>query len=166
MNLDRPHLRWLSREEDGYTVLAHVATGDLATAALQNSLLDDLAIVKTPIADDGVLVDDTESDISIAANVLTVNLATARHFKFSLNANITTMTLQNIPTTGKAAWFVLKVVADGSARTWTWFASTVKWGSAVPAVPTTTNNHWDMFLFISYDGGTTWTGSVIDQNYS
>ena len=36
-----------------YTVLAHVATGDLATAALHNALIDDLAVLKTNIADDG-----------------------------------------------------------------------------------------------------------------
>lgn len=55
MNRERPYLRWLSREEDGYVVLAHVATGDLATAALQNNLIDDLAVLKTSVEDDGRL---------------------------------------------------------------------------------------------------------------
>lgn len=149
-----------------YTVLSHVATGDLATAALHNTLLDDLAVVKTPIDDTGVLIDDVELDVTISSNVLTLNLAVARHFKFSLNANITTMTINNVPATNKAAFFVLKVVADGTPRTWTWLASTVKWASGVAPTPTSTNAHWDMYLFISYDNGVTWTGSVIDQNYS
>ena len=38
-----------------YVVLPHVATGDLATAALHNQLLDDLLVLKTSINDDGSL---------------------------------------------------------------------------------------------------------------
>jgi hypothetical protein len=36
-----------------YTILAHVATGDLATAALQNALIDDLAVLKVSITNAG-----------------------------------------------------------------------------------------------------------------
>lgn len=39
-----------------YTVLSHVLTGDLATAALHNTLLDDLAVLKTSVDDNGHLV--------------------------------------------------------------------------------------------------------------
>jgi hypothetical protein len=38
-----------------YVILPHVATGDLATAALHNTLLDDIAIIKSNINDDGFL---------------------------------------------------------------------------------------------------------------
>lgn len=38
-----------------YVILPHVATGDLATAALHNTLLDDVAIIKSNINDDGTL---------------------------------------------------------------------------------------------------------------
>lgn len=135
-------------------------------AVTTKSAIDKVTLWAPDFGSDGLLIDDWESDIAIAANVLTVNLATARHFKFTLNATITTMTIQNIPAANRAAWFVLKVIANGSAQTWSWFASTVKWGAALAPTPTITNAHWDMYLFLSYDGGTTWTGSVIDQNYS
>lgn len=38
-----------------YVPLAHVATTDQATAALHNQLLDDVAIIKTQIDDNGIL---------------------------------------------------------------------------------------------------------------
>ena len=38
-----------------WLTLGHVATGDLATAALHNSLLDDLAVVKTEVGDLGIV---------------------------------------------------------------------------------------------------------------
>src|SRR5262245_12962852 len=38
-----------------YVILSHVSTGDLATAALHNQLLDDIAIIKSNINDDGTL---------------------------------------------------------------------------------------------------------------
>src|SRR4051812_26021485 len=39
----------------GYVTLAHVSTAELATAALHNDLLDDVAILKISVADDGRL---------------------------------------------------------------------------------------------------------------
>ncbi len=40
-----------------YTVLAHVAPGDLATSAIENAMIDNFAILKTPITDTGHLRD-------------------------------------------------------------------------------------------------------------
>src|SRR4051812_42139359 len=39
-----------------YTVLSHVATGDVATANLQNLLIDDIAVLKTSIDNSGHLL--------------------------------------------------------------------------------------------------------------
>jgi hypothetical protein len=102
---------------------------------------------------------------AITSNVLTINLAANNVFAFTLNANITTMTLSNVPATGKAARFELIVTADGTARTWSWFTSTVKWADGIAPTLTSTNAKKDRFLFMSEDGGSTWFGSVIGQNY-
>ncbi len=119
---------------------------------------------------DGVLdlagYKETDTALSIASNVLTVNLALGSYFHFTLNANITTMTLQNVPASGKLASFILDVTANGSAFTWSWLTSTVKWaGGGAPTV-TTTNGKVDRFAFLSRDGGTTWIGMVLGQVYA
>lgn len=46
-------LRGRAMRVRGYVVLSHVSTGELATAALHNTLLDDVATIKTNISDDG-----------------------------------------------------------------------------------------------------------------
>lgn len=155
-----------------YTVLANVATGDIATAALQNALIANLAVLKTSIADDGRISGEIKnyrqekSALSIATNVLTVDLAAANHFTFTLNANITTMTLSNVPASGKVASFVLEMAANGTGYTWAWLTSTVKWAGGVAPTMTTTNTKVDRFGFLSTDGGATWIGFVIGQNYA
>ena len=50
-----------------YTVLAHVTTGDLATASLHNSLIDDLAVLKTEVDDNGLI--NWGAPRAISANV-------------------------------------------------------------------------------------------------
>jgi hypothetical protein len=109
--------------------------------------------------------DETFTSPAIAANVLTLNLNTARVFKVAANANITTTTIQNPPVNTKVGQFLVKYTADGTLRTWTWFSSTVVWdGGVVPVLPTT-NGHRMWALFWTDDGGTTWFGSVIGRTY-
>ena len=63
----------------------------------------------------------------------------------------------------KATSFMLQLTADGVARTWTWPAS-VTWISGVPTL-TSVSGKADLFVFFTLDGGTTWLGSVVAQNY-
>ena len=58
---------------------------------------------------------------------------------------------------------MLQLTADGVARTWTWPAS-VTWISGVPTL-TSVSGKADLFVFFTLDGGTTWLGSVVAQNY-
>ena len=102
---------------------------------------------------------------SISSNTLTIDLAGNNVFSFTLNANITTMTIQNVPASGKAARFELIVKANGSAFTWSWFTSTVKWPAGVAPALTQTNNKVDRYIFMSEDGGTTWHGAIVGQSY-
>lgn len=101
---------------------------------------------------------------AISAGVLLLNMAANNVFAVSLNANVTTTTPQNVPTTGKFAQMTLIVTADGSARTWAWLTSTVQWGNAGVPTLTVTNAKKDTFNIYTTDGGTTWTGVVVSQN--
>ena len=109
---------------------------------------------------------ETATSISISSNVLTVNLALGSYFYFSLNANITTTTISNIPASGKFASFVLEVTADGTLRTWSWFTSTVKWDGGTAPTLESTNNKVSLYVFYTRDGGTTWRGALIGRTYA
>lgn len=104
--------------------------------------------------------------ISISSNTLTIDLAESQFFEFTMNTNITTMTFTNMVPSGEVATFVVKVTADGTSYPWSWFSSTVKWPSAYVPERISTSGKVDMFSFVSYDGGTTWLGSVIGQVYT
>lgn len=107
-------------------------------------------------------------DLTISSNTLVVDLdggAGSEVFRFTLDANITTMTINNIPASGKVGAFVLVMTANGSPFTWAWLTSTVKWPGGVAPTMTQTNNKADIFSFFTYDGGSTWIGSVIGQVY-
>jgi hypothetical protein len=102
---------------------------------------------------------------TISAGTLTLDLSTATHFGVTLDANITTLTISNVPNPGGAATsFTVRFIADGTLRTISWPASVV-WPSGVAPTMTSTNNKADFMTFISYNGGTTWYGFVGGQNF-
>lgn len=102
---------------------------------------------------------------TIASNVLTLNYQAGPIVNFTLNANITTTTLTNIPPSGQFASFTFIVTGNGSSFTWAWFTSTVHWPSAVAPTITSTNGKVDVFTVFTIDGGTTWRGIPVGQNY-
>lgn len=141
-------------------------TPDVVTVPEMNTeIRDRMNILKTSVGDDGALIDDTVEATTIVAGVITLNLGAARHFTFSATSNITTTTLQNIPTAGHLAWFTTRHKADGTARTWSWFTGTVIWGGGFVPTRTSTTNKVDWYMFLSVDAGTIWHGFVLDQGF-
>jgi len=103
---------------------------------------------------------------TIVSNVLTVDMAVQNVVPFSFNANITTTTITNIPTTSQLASITWFVTANGSAFTWAWLTSTVVWDGGVAPTFVTTNNHVMAFTTYTLNGGTTWRGVQIAGNYA
>lgn len=102
---------------------------------------------------------------AISSNALTLDLSTAAVFLVSLNANITTLTISNVPTTAnRAVDFTVIFTADGTARTITWPAS-VKWAGGTGPTMTSTNGKQDVIDFTSTDAGATWLAHIRGQNY-
>jgi hypothetical protein len=101
---------------------------------------------------------------TISSGTLTLNLNDSNIFDVSLNGNITTMTVSNVPSGTVATGFTLLLTADGTLRTVTWPAS-FKWpGGSAPSV-TSTNGKTDVYSFITLNNGTNWYGFVGGQNY-
>ena len=99
--------------------------------------------------------------ITSSSNAATLNLQLGDNFTHTLSENVT-YTFSNPGASGKPTIFSLKVIQDSSARTITWPTS-VDWAAATAPTLTATNAGVDVFVFITYDGGTTYYGFTAGQ---
>jgi hypothetical protein len=108
--------------------------------------------------DNGTITESTA--LGAGANV-TINLQDGDNFTHTLSENVT-YTFSNPAASGKVSMFSLKVIQDSTARSITWPTS-VDWSSATAPTLTTTSGGVDVFVFATYDGGTTYYGFVAGQ---
>ena len=101
---------------------------------------------------------------SISSNTLTLDLSLGNVFNVSLNANITTMTISNVPSTTHNVNLTIVFTADGTTRSVTW-PNSVVWPSGTAPGITSTNGKIDVYTFTTNNGGTTWFGFIGGQNY-
>lgn len=108
-------------------------------------------------------IKEVYSSPTISGGSLTLNLNNGNIFLVSLNASILSFTISNPPNSAFVGNFVLVFTADGTARGVVWPASII-WNLGSTPTLTSTNGKKDIFNFITYDGGTTWYGSIGGQN--
>lgn len=106
---------------------------------------------------------ETKTAPSISSGTLTLDCSSGNVFAVSLNANITTLSFTNVPSTGTAYGLTLALTADGTARTVTW-GSAVKWPGGTAPTLTSTNAKVDVYVLTTWDGGTTWYAFTGGQN--
>lgn len=99
--------------------------------------------------------------ITSSSNAATLNLQLGDNFTHTLTENVT-YTFSNPGASGKPTIFTLKVTQDSSARTITW-PSSVDWAAATAPTLTATSGGVDVFVFATYDGGTTYYGFTAGQ---
>ena len=121
----------------------------------------------TVIDDNKLFLPNNSAEVSTSATIttgaITLDLNAATVFTVALNANITTITITNTQTSGRASSFVLMFTADGTARTVTWPAS-FHWSGGTAPTLTATNGKEDIFVFFTVDGGTNWQAFTSGQN--
>jgi hypothetical protein len=87
-------------------------------------------------------------------------------FDVTLTANVTSLTLANPPTAGRAGSATLIVRQDATGgRTLAW-PSSVSWAGGTPPVVTPAANAVDIYAFITRNGGATWFGFPGGQDFS
>lgn len=106
---------------------------------------------------------ETKTAPSISSGTLTIDCSAGNVFAVSLNANITTLSFSNVPSSGTAYGLTLAFTADGTARTITW-GSAVKWPGGTAPTLTSTNAKVDTFVLLTYDNGTNWFAFNSGQN--
>jgi hypothetical protein len=94
---------------------------------------------------------------SSGSGTVDLDLETGNVFQHTASGGNVTFTFSNPPASGKAGSFTLKWIQDSLDRTITWPAS-VDWaGGAAPDV-TSGSAKVDIYVFTTFDGGTTWYG--------
>lgn len=134
------------------TLSANLSVSSNASFTANVSITGDLAI-KT--------YNESLSNVTPSSSAVTLDLSTSGVFNVSINQNIT-FTFSNPPAAGKLGSFVLITLNDATpGRTITWPAS-VKWPGGASNIPprTTTASALDIWTFFTYDGGTTYVGSL------
>lgn len=145
----------------GVTASSLTSVGTLSSLTMGGQVaMADNILLRPVIKDYG----ETRTTPSISAGTLTLNLENGNVFGVTLNANITTLTIQNPSASGTACSFTLAFTADGTLRTVTWGAS-VKWAGGNAPTLTSTNGKVDIFTFATWDAGTTWYAFVSGQNF-
>jgi Major tropism determinant N-terminal domain/Collagen triple helix repeat (20 copies) len=108
-------------------------------------------------------LDETRTAPTISSGTLTLDCNAGNVFSVARNANITTLSFTNVPTSGIAYALTLSLTADGTARTVTWGAA-VKWPGGTAPTLTSTNAKVDTFILTTWDAGTTWFAFIGGQN--
>lgn len=105
-----------------------------------------------------------EESTTLSGTSPTLNFRDGDNFTHTLSGN-TSYTFSNPAASGKVSSFTLKVTQDSSARTITWPAA-VKWAGGTAPTLSTGSGDIDVFVFITYDGGTNYYGFVAGQDMS
>jgi hypothetical protein len=94
---------------------------------------------------------------SSGTGTVDLDLQTGNVFQHTASGGNVTFTFSNPPATGKAGSFTLKWIQDSSDRTITWPTS-VDWAGATAPTVTSGSAKVDIYVFTTFDAGTTWYG--------
>jgi hypothetical protein len=94
-----------------------------------------------------------------------VDLSTGNYFDYTLTGSPVAFTFNNAPTSGNAFSFVVVIRQDGTGGRTASFANTIQWPGALIPPFTTTASANDMWSFVTFNGGTSYVGSLASRNF-
>lgn len=145
---------------DGATVTtAEINYNDITTLGLTEASKVVTADANGVVSFDNGIIEESTA-LGTGANV-TINLQDGTNFTHTLSEDVE-YTFSNPAASGRVSAFTLKVTQDSTTRAITWPAS-VDWNEATAPTITTTSGGVDVFVFITYDGGTTYYGFTAGQ---
>lgn len=144
-----PASSYVNITDIGVTVQPYMVAGmdyitPTGTESMSNKTITAVAMVETKVA--------------MPANA--VDLATGNFFTKTFSAGAVSLTVSNVPSSGKTGTFILETTNAGLA-TITWPTGT-KWQAG--AAPTLTSSGVDILGFYTHDAGTTWRGLVLAKD--
>ena len=119
------------------------------------------------------IVREVVETLSIASNVVTIDLSKAQNFLLSATADVNSFTITNPPSESNS--FTIKIAQDATGgrvididdfRTSGGSPIPVNWpGGGVLPIVTPTASRNDIYTFKTFDGGSNWYGIVVGQNF-
>ena len=155
-----------------------VGTGGTAITTVGANVGIGTTVPRTKLDVEGTLrtkiVREAVETLSIASNVVTVDLSTAQNFLLSATDNVNSFTITNPPS--ETSSFTIRITQDATGgrvididdfRTSGGSLIPVFWpGGGVLPITTPTANRSDIYSFKSFDGGSNWYGIVVGQNFT
>ena len=89
----------------------------------------------------------------------TIDISTGNIFHLILNSATVSFTFSNPTAAGTACYFTLLLKQDATGGRQILWPSTVAWTDDIPPTPTTTASKYDIYMFMTINGGGTWHGS-------
>lgn len=125
---------------------------------------DDAGVAKRSSYKD--VLAEPDSSPSSASGTLILDLDISNVFDVTLTESVTTLTISNIPASGRVAKMILMLTQSGAGSfTVTWPAAVVWPGATAPTLSTPAGDI-DIIDLFTNDGGTTWYATLRGLNYS
>ena len=150
--------------------------GTMATETATNyAQLSGATFTGDVLVEGGLKEDHNTGSLTNSNQTLTLDFSTGNNFEVTLVADITAIVISNMPTTGTAYAFTLKVVQDATQD------RTIAWNSVTDGASATYNIRWhggtlptlstggaktDVFCFFTTDQGSNIYGFTAGQNMS
>jgi hypothetical protein len=152
--------------------VAPVFSAALGTVTITSLTANGLTLAGPVSAADNLLTRPEIKDYAETVQAATIGGTTTFNFEdgnvgtLTLSQN-TTLAFSNPPASGKCGSLTLILTQDGTgSRTVTWPAA-VKWAGGVAApTMTTTASRSDVYVITTTNGGTSYIGTVVGQNFT
>jgi len=164
LNLGHASDTTIARSGAGVVTIEGVeVTTNSGTQNLTNKTFTDATTFSGEINANGGLNEDHNAGALTNTNAtLTLDCHNGNNFSVTLAANVTSFVVSNLPASGTAFFFTLKVTQDSTARSISW-GSAVKWAAGSAPSLSSASGAVDVFTFYTIDSGTTIYGFTAGQ---
>ena len=99
-------------------------------------------------------ISENANTLTQSSATITIDLATGTFFEFTLTENVTGWTFSNVPASGTACAWVIKITQHASSAKTVAYPSSVKWSGGTDHIMSTATNAIDVISMFTIDGGT------------
>tara|TARA_Y100000034_G_C6773961_1_gene345429 strand:- start:181 stop:639 length:459 start_codon:yes stop_codon:yes gene_type:complete len=111
-------------------------------------------------------ISENANTLTQSSATITIDLSTGTFFEFTLTENVTGWTFSNVPTTGTACSWIVKITQHASSAKTVVYPAGVKWAGGKDHVMSTATGSIDIISMFTIDGGTTIFTNEVGKAYA